>query len=76
MLWLIIVLLCFSECLATKDLNLIEVKYYPFMIKLSKCNGTDNAADNVSTKIGVPSETKEVAVKAFSSISIRNEVKT
>ena len=62
-----IVLLGFSESLATKcvslndepcifrptliDLNPVEVKYYLFMISLDKCNGSCNF---LSLKICVP----------------------
>ena len=33
------------------DLNSIELKYYPFMINLNKCNGSCNV---LSPKICVP----------------------
>ena len=46
------------------------------MIKLNKCNGSYNVAGNVSTKTGVPSQTRDAAVKAFSMISRKNEGKT
>ena len=68
-----VALLTFSESLATKclslnnepcmvrptliDLNPIEINYYPFMISLDKCNGSCNAADDLSIKLFVPSET-------------------
>ena len=58
MLTLIIVLLCFTQALATKcaflndkpymvrptfiDMNPVELKYYPFMISLNKCSGSCN----------------------------------
>ena len=42
------------------DLNPIELIYYPFMISLDKCNGSCNVGDGLSTKICVPSETKDV----------------
>ena len=66
-----IVLLSFSESLATKclflndeqcmfrptiiDLNLAELKYYPFIRSLDKCSGSCNI---LSSKISVPKETK------------------
>ena len=31
------------------DLNLIELKYYSFMISLNKCNGSYNSVDDLST---------------------------
>ena len=36
------------------DLNPVEFKYYPVMISLDKCSGSQNAADALSTKIFVP----------------------
>ena len=67
-----LVLLSFSSSLATKclsfndepcivrptlvDLNPVELKYYPFMISLDKCNGSCNT---LSPKICVPKKTKD-----------------
>ena len=55
------------------DLNLIELNYYPVMISLDKCNGSCNVVDNLSTKICVPSETKNLLknkiVKEFNMIT-------
>ena len=66
-----IVLLSFSSSLATKyvslidepcmvrpaliDLNPFELKYYPFMISLDKCNGSCNV---LSPKMCVTKKTK------------------
>ena len=79
---LFIVLLRFSECLATKclflndepcmvrptliDLNPVELKYYPFMISLDKCTGSCNVS---SPKKRVPKETKGINVKAFNKLT-------
>ena len=79
---LFIVLLSFSESLATKclflndepciirptliDMNPVEVKYYPFMISLNKCAGSCNF---LSQKICVPKETKDMNVEAFNMIT-------
>ena len=68
---LFIVLLCFSSSLATKclflnyepcmvrptliDLNLVELKYYPFMISLNEYTGDCNI---LSPKICVPKKQK------------------
>ena len=73
-----IVLLSFSESLATKylflnnepcmirptiiDLNPAEFKYYIFMISLDKCTGSCNV---LSSKICVPKETKDINVEAL-----------
>ena len=74
-----IALLSFSVSLATKcvslnnercmvrptliNLNPIEFNYYPFMTSLDNCNESCNAADDLSTKICIPSKTKDVNVK-------------
>ena len=49
------------------DLNLVELNYYQ-MISLDKCNESCNALDDLSTKICVPNETKDVNVKVFNII--------
>ena len=80
---LYIVLLSFSESLATKFLflndescmvrptmigiNPNELNYYPFMISLNKCTGSCKV---LSPKISNPRETKNINVKAF---KIRNK---
>ena len=58
------------------DLNLNEFDFYPFMISLDKCDGTCNAADELSMKICVASETKYVNFKIFNLITRTNEAKT
>ena len=81
-----IVLLSFSESLATKcvslidepcmiiptliGLNPVEFKYYPFMIRLDKCNGSCNV---LSPIISVE-EKKDISVKVFTVIT-NNEAK-
>ena len=47
------------------DLNPVELNYYPFLFSLDKCNGSCNAADELSTKKCVPSKTKDINVKVF-----------
>ena len=42
------------------DLNPVEINHFPFMFSLDKCNGYCNAADDLSTKICVPTENKNV----------------
>ena len=56
------------------DLNSIELNYYPFTISIDKCSGSFNVVDDVSTKIWVPSETKDANVnKVFSMITRMND---
>ena len=54
------------------DMNPNEIKYYPFMISLSKCTGSCNV---LSPKICVPKETKDINVKAFNMITNKDEAK-
>ena len=54
------------------DMNLVELKYYPFMISLNKCTGSCNI---LYPKVCVPKETKHINVKAFNMISIQDEAK-
>ena len=54
------------------DLNPIELKYYPFMISLDKCNGN---CSPFSPKILVPKETRDINVKAFNMLTNKNEAK-
>ena len=53
-------------------LNLVELKYYPFMISLNKCTGSCNV---LSPKIWAPKETKNINVKVFNMIRNKNEAK-
>ena len=53
-------------------MNPVELKYYPFMISLNKCAVICNA---FSVKICVPTETKDINVKAFNIITSKNEAK-
>ena len=58
------------------DLNPVELNYYPFMINLDKLDGSCSAVDYLSTKICVPSKTKDVNGKVFNIITRVNEAKT
>ena len=58
------------------DINPVELNYYPFMINLDKLDGSCSAVDYLSTKICVPSKTKDVNGKVFNIITRVNEAKT
>ena len=58
------------------DFNHVELKYYPFMISLDTFSGICNSADELSAKMCVPIQTKDVNNQVFSMITSRNEVKT
>ena len=57
------------------DLNLAELKYCPFMISSDKCSGSCNSIDDLSTKICVPSKTKDINVQVQYETN-KNEAKT
>ena len=62
------VLLNNEPCMARPtliDLNPAEPNFYPFMISLDKFNGSCNAVDNLSMKICLPSEKRDVNVNVF-----------
>ena len=42
------------------DVSPAELNYYPFMVSLDKCSGSSNAGDEFSTKICIPSKTKDM----------------
>ena len=54
------------------DMNLNELKYYPFMISLNKCTGSCNV---LFPKICVPKETKNIYIKAFNVILTKMKLK-
>ena len=54
------------------NLNIFDLKYYSFMVSLDKCNGSCNV---LSPKICVPIETKDINVKVFNMIPIKNKAK-
>ena len=57
-------------------LNPIELKYYPFMVRLDKCDGSCNVVDDLSTKICVLIKTIDVNFKVFNTKTrINDEVK-
>ena len=57
------------------DLNLVELNYYPFMTNLDQCSGNFNFVDDLSTKICVPSKTKDVNVKVLNMITKKMKLK-
>ena len=57
------------------DLNPVELNCYPFISNLDKCSGTWSAIDDLSSKIFVPSETKDGNVQLFNTMLRINEVK-
>ena len=58
------------------DLNFIGFNYSQSLMSLDKSSGRRNAVDDLSTKICVLSETKDVNVTVFNMITRINEVKT
>ena len=58
------------------DISPVELNYHPFKVCLGKCSGSSNAVHEFSTKVCVPSKTKDVNVKVFNMITTTNEAKT
>ena len=54
------------------DLNPVELKCFPFMIRLNKCTGSCNV---LSPKICVWKETEDINVKPFNMKTNKNEAK-
>ena len=57
-------------------INPVELNYIPLIISLEKCNAICNAVDDLSTKLCLPSKTKDVHLKVFNLITRINEAKT
>ena len=85
-------LMSFGESLATKcislsdvpcmarliliEFNCVELKYYSFVISLLKNLENCNFFDDLSIKICIPGNTKDIHFKVFNKITNRNEAKT
>ena len=54
-------------------MNPVDLKYYSFMISLSKCTGSSNV---LCPKTCLPKETKDINAEAFSMITEKNKAKT
>ena len=54
------------------DMNLVEFKYHPFMIRLNICNGSFTV---LSPKIRVLKQTKDIYAEIFNVITNKNEAK-
>ena len=54
------------------NLKPVELKYYPFMISLDKCNGSCNV---LSPKNVLKKNTKDTNIKVFNMITNKNEAK-
>ena len=66
---------CTAACMIRPtliDINLVELKHYPFMISLNKCTGSCNV---LPPKVCVSIETKDINVKAFNMIMNKREAK-
>ena len=62
------------------DLNPDEynqaLRYYPFMVKLDRCNGSYNNLDEPSGRRCVANKTEDINLKVFNMITRINESKT
>ena len=73
-------LMCVSELCMIRPflnyLNPVELKYYPFVSSLDKCNGSCNSFNVLFMRLCVASKTKDVNVKIFNMTTNKNETKT
>ena len=51
------------------------MQYYPFAVKLDICIGSCNTLNNLSNKVCVPNETKDLNLRMFNVITGINELK-
>ena len=58
------------------DLNPIELKYFPYMISVDRCNGSRNTLDDFFVKICAPNTTEDANINVFNMITGLNEAKT
>ena len=71
------VLLINEPCMVRPTLiNPVELNNILLNISLDKCNAIFNAVDDLSTKLCLPSKTKDVHLKVFNLITRINEAKT
>ena len=52
-----------------------EPIFYPYSIKINKCNGSCNTVNDPYAKICVPDEIKNINVQVFNLVSRLNETK-
>ena len=57
------------------DINSNNPIFYPFSIKINKCNGNCNNINNPYAKIGVPNIAKYLNVKVFNLMTLNNETR-
>ena len=57
------------------NLNTNELLFYPYSIKINKCNGSCNTIDNPYVNLCVPHKIKNTNVKVFSLISRINKTR-
>ena len=56
--------------------NPIDLRFYLLMISLCKCSGNLNSTDDLSRKVCLPYQMKDVNVKAVNIITNQNVAKT
>ena len=58
------------------DLNPVKLNYCQFMTSLNKFSESCNSVDDLSTKLYVPSKTKDRNIKVFNVITNKNKAKS
>ena len=57
------------------NVNSNEPSFYPYSIKVNKCNGSCNSINDPYAKLCVPDAVKNINVKVFNLLSIVKETK-
>ena len=57
------------------NVNSNEPSFYPYSIKVNKCNGSCNSINDPYAKLCVPDAVKNINVKVFNLFSIVKETK-
>ena len=57
------------------DINSNNPIFYPFSIKVNKCNGNSNNINDPYAKICVPGPVKDLNVKVFNLMTLTNETR-
>ena len=51
------------------DLNPNELRYYPFVVNLDRCDGSCNSLDDLSNRIYVSNKTEDLNAKVINMIT-------
>ena len=64
-----------QECKVREVVINNEYMLYPYSIKVNRCNGNCNNISNLYSRVCIPDIIKNVTVKVFDLMSLKNKVK-